>query len=133
MKALFSGNMIKGMKLVGVYADEDCAKIASYLKAHPENSDVLDSTHLELTQFVDLTPPMAASIYGEIPQDQCVILATGSLTRGLRAVGPYPDRSVALSNAVSLTFGSKSSNYFSVEIEAEYEPLRVSLKKVISS
>jgi len=131
MKALFSGNMVVGMRLVGVYEDADCEKISQYLKSHPEHTDIMDASHLELTQFLALKPPMAASIYGDIPPDQAVILASGSLTRGLTAVGPYPDRSLALSNAVMLTFGTKSSNYFSVEIDPGYDDLRAKLREIL--
>ncbi|MDP2248740.1 MAG: hypothetical protein Q8J65_11450 [Nitrosomonadales bacterium] len=132
MKALFSGNLMRGMKLVGVYTDVESEKIARYLSANSSNRSLMDCANVEHNQFIELAVPSAAGIYGDIPPNACVILVSGSLTRGISAVGPYPDKTTAFSNAVALTFGSKSSNFYPVEIEPEYDELRVRLSKVIA-
>ncbi|CAG0978072.1 hypothetical protein MTYP_01600 [Methylophilaceae bacterium] len=132
MKALFSGNLMKGMKLVGVYTDAESERIARYLGANSATGDMLDCVNLEYRQFVELAVPSAATIYGDIARNACVILVSGSLTRGISAVGPYPDRNTAFNNAVALTFGSKSANFYPVEIEAEYEEFRAVLAAVIA-
>lgn len=132
MKALFCGNLMRGMKLVGVYTDAESEKIAHYLSNEVVDGDLLNCVNLEQNQFVELAVPSTAGIYGDIPYNTCVILVSGSLTRGISAVGPYPDKATAFSNAVALTFGSKSSNFYPVEIEPEYDEFRARLDKVIA-
>lgn len=132
MKALFSGNLMKGMKLVGVYTDTEAERIAHYLSTDSSTGRPGDCANLEQNQFVELAVPSAAGVYGDIAHDACVILVSGSLTRGISAVGPYPDKVTAFSNAVALTFGSKSSNFYPVEIEAEYDEFRAKLAKLIA-
>lgn len=132
MKALFSGNLMRGMKLVGVYTDAESEKIAHYLSTDVGSGNLLDCMTLEQNQFIELAVPSAAGMYGDIPYNTCVILVSGSLTRGISAVGPYPDKDTAFSNAVALTFGSKSSNFYPVEIEPEYDEFRARLGKVIA-
>lgn len=116
MQALFRGSLTQGMKLVGIFADEQCQRIQAYLQRQPADAYM---------QFIALKPAAAAVADGG---DGCAILASGSLTRGITAIGPYADRGAALSNAVSLSFGNKSSSYFLVEQEAELAPLRDTLR-----
>ncbi|MCB5191193.1 hypothetical protein LG198_10680 [Methylobacillus arboreus] len=129
MKALFRGSVIKGMRLVGVFEDQDQAIIEEYL-------DKLDSPVTNndkiFHQFVDLIPSSQSTQYGDIPPQSRVVLASGSLTRGIVARGPFPARSIALGYAVNLSFGH-NANYYVVDLEPEYVPLRDKLNALVEN
>lgn len=129
MQALFCGNLSKGMKLVGIYHDDIRELIVQHFG--PTMLNPLDQRGNETLQFLTLQAPSAAEIYGDIPPECCVILVSGSLTMGIDAVGPYPDRDTAFSNAVALTFGSKTSNFYPIEIAPEYAELRQHIAKIL--
>lgn len=128
MKALFRGNVIQGMRLVGVFDDEDQATIEEYM----ENLDSLETDNVKklFYQFVDLTPSSNASQYGDIPPLSRVILVSGSLTRGIVARGPFPTRPIALGYAVNLSFGH-SANYYVIDLEPEFAALRDKLYQLV--
>ena len=129
MQALFCGNLSKGMKLVGIYHDDTCERLNQQLG--PAMANPLDQKSKETMQFLSLQAPSAADIYGDIALERCVILVSGSLTMGIDAVGPYPDRDTAFSNAVALTFGSKTSNFYPIEIAPEYAELGRHIVKML--
>jgi len=130
MKALFRGNVIRGMRLVGVYEDQDQAAIDHYMN---QLDDPLANNQDRLFhQFVDLTPSSHAAQYGEIPPASRTILVSGSLTRGVIARGPFPARSIALGYAVNLSFG-QSTNYYVIDLEPEYAELRDSLYGLVET
>ncbi|SNR88901.1 hypothetical protein SAMN05192560_1600 [Methylobacillus rhizosphaerae] len=128
MKALFRGSVTKGMRLVGVFEDEHQAPIETYLN----RLDVADVGNQDKVfyQFVDLTPSSQAEQYGDIPPQSRVILASGGLTRGIVATGPFPTRSIALGYAVNLSFG-RTANYYVVDLEPEYAALRTRLNTLV--
>ena len=128
MKALFRGNVIQGMRLVGVFDDEDQAVIEEYV----DNLDrpVTDNVEKLFHQFVDLTPSSHATQYGDIPPHSRVILVTGSLTRGIVARGPFPTRFIALGYAVNLSFG-QTSNHYVIDLEPEFAALRDKLYALV--
>ncbi|MPS49340.1 hypothetical protein [Methylobacillus sp.] len=128
MKALFRGNVIKGMRLVGVYDDEDQPVIEQYLDQL--DGPITDNDEKLFHQFVDLIPSSQAEQYGDIPPQSRVILVSGSLTRGIVARGPFPARSIALGYAVNLSFG-QMTNYYVVDQEPEYMPLRDKLYSLV--
>lgn len=133
MKALFKGNLTKGMKLIGVYALADCEKVADYIAlAYPETGHLLD-TQREFIQFVDIDTRAIVSGYGQSDPEEQTLLASGSLTRGLHSIGPYPNRNAALSNAVALNFGNRNSAYYAVELAPEYQTLRNAIQQMLES
>lgn len=133
MKALFRGNLSKGMKLIGVYALGDCEKVAEYVAlAFPEAGHLLDNQR-EYIQFIDIDTRAVVSGYGENDPEALTILASGSLTRGVNTIGPYPNRNAALSNAVALNFGNRNTGYFAVELAPEYQPLRQAIQHMLES
>ncbi|MCB5186520.1 hypothetical protein LG200_00700 [Methylobacillus caricis] len=121
MKALFKGNVIQGVRLVGVYEDEDVAAIEAYMAE--QFGQVLPNGEKQFYQFIDLIPSSQAAQYGEIPPASRNILVSGSLTRGIVARGPFPARSIALGYAVNLSFGH-TANYYVVDLEPEFAELR---------
>lgn len=128
MKALFRGSVIKGMRLVGVYEDEDQAVIEQYLDQL--DGPVTDNGEKLFHQFVDLIPSSQSTQYGDIPLQSRVILVSGSLTRGIVARGPFPARSIALGYAVNLSFG-QTANYYVVDQEPEFLTLRDKLYSLV--
>ncbi|MGY1490572.1 hypothetical protein ACW4YW_14275 [Methylobacillus pratensis] len=130
MKALFRGSVIKGMRLVGVYEDEDQAVIEQYLDQL--DGPVTDNGEKLFHQFVDLIPSSQSTQYGDIPLQSRVILVSGSLTRGIVAWGPFPARSIALGYAVNLSFG-QTANYYVVDQEPEFVPLRDKLYSLVEN
>ncbi|MFJ5446115.1 hypothetical protein ACIKP9_07735 [Methylobacillus methanolivorans] len=128
MKALFRGSVIKGMRLVGVYEDEDQAVIEEYLDR--VDGPVTDNAEKQFHQFVDLIPSSQSTQYGDIPPQSRVVLVSGSLTRGIIARGPFPARSIALGYAVNLSFG-QTANYYVVDLDPEFVPLRDKLYSLV--
>ena len=128
MKALFRGSVIKGMRLVGVFEDDDQAVIEQYLEQL--DGPVTDNAEKQFHQFVDLIPSSQSTQYGEIPLQARVILVSGSLTRGIVARGPFPARSIALGYAVNLSFGH-TANYYVVDLEPEFATLRDKLHSLV--
>lgn len=128
MKALFRGNVIRGMRLVGVFDDEDQAVIEEYVDNL--DSPVTDNVEKLFHQFVDLTPSSHDSQYGDIPPLSRVILVSGSLTRGIVARGPFPARTIALGYAVNLSFG-QTANYYVIDLEPDFAVLRDKLYALV--
>lgn len=129
MKALFRGNVIQGMRLVGVFDDEDQAAVEEYVSKL--DNPVTDNVEKQFHQFVDLTPSSHAPQYGDIPPPARVILVSGSLTRGIVARGPFPTRSIALGYAVNLSFG-QTANYYVIDLEPEFAALRDKLYELVN-
>ena len=134
MKALFRGNLSQGMKLVGIYEEEDCHVIAHWLaEQFPQGQNPLDSEAHVSTQFLEIEPKFVANVYGEnAPEDRC-LLASGSLTRGIKAIGPYPNKSAAMSTAVSLNFGNKSTSYYGLDQAPECAELRALIQGLLTA
>lgn len=124
MKALFRGNVISGMRLVGIYEDEEVAAIETYMAE--KFAAAVPNNEKQFYQFIDLTPSSQAAQYGSIPPTSRTILVSGSLTRGIVARGPFPARSIALGYAVNLSFGH-TANYYVVDLEPEFAELRDTL------
>lgn len=134
MKALFRGNLSQGMKLVGIYEEEDCHVIAAWLmQEYPMGLNPLDSALHESTQFLEIEPKFVGNVYGETTPEQRCILAQGSLTRGIKAIGPYPNKTAAMSNAVSLNFGNKSASYYTLEQDESATELRQQINTMLAS
>lgn len=122
MQAVFWGNLVSGMKLLGVFEDARAPIIAHKL-------DCLAASDTDcVSLLLPLKAPSAAHLYVNIEPPQLVILLSGSVTRGLQGVGPYPDRQTALSQAVALTFGNPNQNFYAVELAPDLADLRQQLQ-----
>lgn len=134
MKALLRGNLSQGMKLVGIYDEEACHLIAAWLvQQFPLGTNSLDSEKHESTQFLEIEPKFVPNVYGENTPEQRCLLAQGSLTRGIKAIGPYPNKSAAMSTAVSLNFGNKTGSYYALEQDESVAELRQQINTMLAS